>query len=301
MPREMSTRRFGIEMEGYFQNHPREIKIKGGHIKRDGSLTNAYWGNHSEKYGVEINSRPIKTLDIVGRIFGEMEEKGIWSVDDRAGTHIHVEIKDYTELDKIKLIRFCKGIENIMYTLVKDYRYSNSYCRKMENDWRKVFKETDLADLLKGAGNNQGLRIVREEFQKKKINNVYNSKYYWCHVYGSSRPTAEFRLFHAIENAEEAKNFVRLAVAIVDLCKVVTPEQLEYIIAMIYKDSKDTDDCIKKLYEAVGLDFERYGAKKRGEQAIEYLNGRLDGTIVKKKKKRAVVAGDTVDTFNSEF
>ncbi|MNS30719.1 putative amidoligase enzyme [compost metagenome] len=303
MPRELMNRRFGIEMEGYFSSNPREVKIKGARIKKDLSLTNPHWNTGRDKFGVEINSRPIKTIGIVDRIFNDMVSLGGWSVDERAGTHIHVEIADYTELDKLKLLRFCKGIENIMYTFVKNYRYSNNYCYRLDNSWRKVFKETgNLEETIQGARN--GLVHIQNVLRKKGIPTVYNPKYNWCNIYDSHHRTAEFRLFHAIENVEEAKNFVRLAIAIVDMVKVVSPEQLEFIIASIYSDSKTAQDCVDKLYEAVGLDQALYGLSMQGTEAYSELSAKMANrdTQGEKKKKGKLIAAyssSDVDIFAS--
>lgn len=281
-----TTRRFGIEMEGYVSTYPRDITISGATIKRDASLHNSRWlrSRGTNRYGVEVVTNPIKTLAVVERIVSKLGENG-WSGDEKAGTHVHIEIADYDQYDRIKLLRFCKGIERIMLMFAKDYRNGNRYCNTLPKQWSKVFKTKHTAklDALKGV---QPHFITFPVLRDMGLHDAVNSKYYWCNLYGTpTRPTVEFRLFHNVTSATEAVKFIKLTNAIVDIVKNSTIEQLEFLIMSLY-ESKTPLSIAKNLYYALGMNYDVEGLSLIGNLAVDYMRDKL----IKKHTKKVANA-----------
>jgi hypothetical protein len=277
-----TKRKFGIEMEGYIRRHPRNMRLPhGADVKRDASLRNNGWDNALlTEFGVEIVSKPTKDTSHVADIFSEMRRND-WHVDTAAGTHVHIDIADYTGFDKAKLLRFCKGIERIIFMFVKNYRNNNRYCKNLSNDWRKIFKPVN-----KKRRNLQDRWVI----DKAKINledvssgnlmsairnhglTVENSKYFWLNIYGSRHGTAEFRIFHAVENMEEIENFILMAHNIVELAKNSTPEQLEFIILSLYESENifRLRDNFLQLLNMTGREV-----PMKGGEARQYMEKKL--------------------------
>jgi hypothetical protein len=280
------SRRVGIEMEGYIENYPTRSEIRGVQIGKDGSLQNSEWEYDDEAYGVELKTDPITDLSELYATWNDMQSYG-WSTDDRAGTHIHVEIIDFTNLDKVKLLRFCKAIEPIMFSFVDEYRYDNNYCNDIHKDWRNIFRSKSRYCGI--DWNDVGRNITyyldqRFPYSRSNSNPLGNGKYQWLNVLGSRYHTAEFRLFHAVQDMDELIKQARMAEAIVSLVKNCTTEQLEFIIKELYR-TKDIDKTIGKFFEALNLDFI---LPVKCEEAMEKVNKILSKPRKKKKAKAAV-------------
>jgi hypothetical protein len=272
-----TTRKIGIEMEGYINNHPESVEIYGVRIGEDGSLNNYDWEYDDEPYGVELRTDPLRDLSELRRTWYDMEYYG-WHVDDRAGTHIHVDISDFSTYEMVKLLRFGKGIERIIFMFMQDYRYDNDYCVPIHKEWRKIFRPNsrykdivwdeiggkyDVSDYLAN-------RFYSQDY-RERAKAPWNGKYQWLNVLGSHYPTAEFRLFHAVEDVEELIQQARLAEAIVNFVKNTSLEQMEFVIKELYKQDS-VENLIAKFFEALGLDFE---LPVKCQSAKNYLAAKL--------------------------
>ena len=274
------ARKFGIEMEGYMNTNPRHIRIANATLKRDGSLANSHWDDDYSpffplsrtSFGVEVVSPPSRDLDVAKKIFADMQSHG-WSVDERAGTHVHIDISDFNGNDKAKLLRFCKGIERIIFMFVKGSRADNQYCRKLDNDWKNIFKSR------RSNGRHYkcpDLRNVAHDRLIDTINfsglSVSNVKYNWLNIFGSRFPTAEFRLFHAVESVEEVEGFILMAHNIVELVKNCSVEQLEFIILSLYS-SNNVQEIKKNFFEIINMSTNRM--RILGYEAEKYLRVKM--------------------------
>lgn len=273
------TRRIGIEMEGYIDTYPESAEIYGVRIGEDGSLENSDWDDEFEPYGVELRTDPFTDLNELYRTWKEMESYG-WNVDDRAGTHIHVEISDFTPYDMTKLLRFGKGIERIIFMFVQDYRYENDYCLPLHKAWRLMFrKNSKYKDIPWDQIRNKEYfsDYLVETFGREtrgyrsRGNAPWNGKYQWLNVLGTRYPTVEFRLFHAVEDVEELIKQARLAEAIVNFSKNTTLEQMEFVLKELYAQTS-VEDLTAKFFSALGLDFE---LPMVGSEAKAYLVDKL--------------------------
>jgi hypothetical protein len=276
---EKLSRTIGVEMEGYVTDNPsesgmiEEMTAYNCGVGHDESLANTYWDYEGEPCGVEVRTDPINDISILRPIIDTLKAYG-WNTTDSAGTHIHVDISDYTQKDMAKLIRFGKGIERIIFTLIEDYRYSNRYCVKIEKEWRKIFWAKSR--ISKELNWEQIERIGLEDYldQRELDDNLWNGKYQWLNVLGSRYSTAEFRLFHAVKDAEGVIKQAQLAYNIVELVKNSSVEQLEFIIKALY-EQPTAESAVAKFFEVLGMEpMEMIGAR-----AENYLKRKLEQTV----------------------
>ncbi len=300
------NRRFGIEMEGYVNRHPDHMGIRNAKVKRDASLRNSNWGFGMSEFGVEIAAEPSTDFTNVEEIFNRMKSAG-WHVDDSAGTHIHVEIADFSEQDKAKLLRFCKGIERIIFLFVKNYRNGNRFCKMLSDDWRKIFRPKERKLRRRNAS---GQIIYHTQLESRRYTGVRrdgllsalrregfsvdNSKYYWLNVYGSRYKTAEFRIFHAVESIDEIKFFITMAHNIVELVKHASVEQLEFIIMCLY-ESKDIHAIARNFFELLNME-DSFNIVFNGPKAYKYLDEKLK----KKQALREREASELIEKINRD-
>jgi hypothetical protein len=279
----ITNRKIGIEMEGYLDDYPKSIEIAGVSIGQDGSLENYEWEDDLEPYGVELRTKPMTDLFPLYETWKDMQHCG-WGTDDRAGTHIHVDISDFTGLDKVKLLRFGKGIEKIIFLFVEDYRIGNDYCCDISKGWRSIFRKNSK---VKGIDwnnapsdsyelqtylNNYARSIKGKDSHGYYRHAIWNGKYQWMNVLGSNYSTVEYRLFHAVGGVEELIGQAMMSLAIVNLVKNSTVEQLEFILKEIYSQETIGNIC-NKFFEALGM--EQYIEPYRNS-AYRYLENKLD-------------------------
>ncbi len=279
-------RKVGIEMEGYIENFPEDVDMVGVKIKQDGSLGNSDWDYEDEPYGVELCTEPMTDLSLLHEIWNDMVHHN-WSVNTSAGTHIHVDISDFSVLEKVKLLRFGKGIERIIFLFVDDYRNGNEYCIKLHKDWRKVFRgDNQFSDIDWNGIPDDEFEGVND-FLYEKFRNperyysdrdeiIWNGKYQWMNIFGSRYPTVEYRLYQAVENIEVLIKQARMSEAIVNLVKNHSLAQLEYIIRELYKQ-ETVESVVEMFFETLGLDFK---LEVYGERAKKYLEEKLSKNTV---------------------
>lgn len=245
------NRTVGIEMEGYIFEFPPRVIIPHADIGTDQSLRNYIWSHNSGGYGVEIRTNPLNDTDMIALAFAKMQKIG-WYVDECAGTHIHVDISDFTECQKALLLRLGKGIERIIFMFVESYRYHSEYCIPIARDWRKIFwsngkfsqMDWDRAEYL---GLPDYFQQTNPPFE------IWNSKYQWMNIFESKYPTCEFRLFHAAKSASEVTNQALLAYNIVEMVKNSTIEQVEFMVKTLYSFST-VEETIEAFFQMLVLE-----------------------------------------------
>ncbi|RPK19975.1 amidoligase family protein [Paenibacillus xylanexedens] len=282
MNNELAVRRkVGIEMEGYIENYPEDVELVGVKIKQDGSLDNCDWDYLNEPFGVELCTEPMTDISLLREVWKDMKHNN-WTVDDRAGTHIHVDVSDFSVEEKVKLLRFGKGIERIIFLFVDDYRNNNEYCYPLHKEWRKVFRgDNKYADIDWNSITDDEFEGVNEYLYQRFRNPdryysdreqvIWNGKYQWMNIFGSRYPTVEYRLYQAVEDVEVLIQQALMSEAIVNLVKNHSLAQLEYIIRELYKQ-ETVDATVEMFFETLGLDFK---LEVRGERAQKYLAGKL--------------------------
>jgi hypothetical protein len=303
-----TNRKFGVEMEGYVNSSPRNLYIRNANIKRDGSLRNSDWDSYHSDYGVEITTEPITNFSTLEQIFLEMQSKG-WHVDENAGTHIHIDISDFSEFEKGKLLSFAKGIEKIIFMFVKEYRNGNEYCKKLQDEWRNIFKPREVTVRTRDSRGRLTYQKKYEEaldlegllkrrsslldvLWQNGFSNCSNNKYYWLNIYRSRYGTAEFRIFHAIENIDELKAFVWMAHNIVEIAKHSSVAQLEFIILSLYEAT--SIDALRQNFQSL-LGIDDYTLAMPGNSAKRHMmekvsENRLKQENIEKRLARLMLA-----------
>jgi hypothetical protein len=257
------NRTVGIEVEGYTRDYRNMSNngVRHSQLKRDGSLTG---DNGYSVRGIEVVTNPINNLDMFDEVFDDIT-KYQWNIGrGTAGTHIHVDSNDFLLEDKIKMAIFMQMIEKAMFLLVKKYRYTrfgnrNQYCQPIVGNWKRLIRDLDThcADFnwrqQKKIGNvSYHLSILG---RRNRVDIPLTTRYHFVNIWCSSHDTIEFRIFHAIRTAKDAKMFALLAYNLVEMVKHSTLEQLEFIANGIVNDSTNAQDMVNKLCQAVGLEF----------------------------------------------
>jgi hypothetical protein len=257
-------RTIGVEVEGYTGMYRvmTNNRVRHSQMKFDGSL-----GNSRTSQGIEVVTQPITKLDLLDEVFEDIT-KYQWSIGrGKAGTHVHVDATDYNVLDRIKMAIFMNAIEKAMFLMVKKTRYSrgygnrNTYCRPISTGWREVLKMLQdrypSYDITKytNIGNLQYDIISKERLQYSPLRLPNTIRYQYVNIWSSSHNTIEFRIFHAIRSAKDAKLFSLIAYHLVELVKYSTLEHLDYLADVIVNKSTSAEDMIVKFSEAIGLPF----------------------------------------------
>jgi len=292
------NRQIGIEMEGYTETNPKNFSIPNVYNDYDGSLRNGDWADDSDdddddgfcyscdeyscdctwrerssSFGVELTlCEPIRDLnDLVG-IWSKMQEVG-WHTGEEAGTHVHVDISDFTMEEKAKLLRFGKGIERIIFMFVRNYRLGNSYCRSLDEAWRRVFHRSSRFSTVDWEqANNDPYNDLPYWFGQNGFPRANNSKYHWMNVFGSSYPTVEFRLFNCVENLEQIQTFALMAYKIVEYVKNTDIGDINSAIRRMYR-ATTPEQAADRFCQTIGLGFT---PPLIGEDAIANMYDRLN-------------------------
>lgn len=308
------NRTVGVEMEGYIDTNPHNASIPMVDKKEDGSLRNSYWDDEDEDdeeydddgcyceycrpsrdsyddYGVELATECLTDLSDLYTIYAAMEKYG-WHVDEQAGTHVHVDISDFSQEEKAKLLRFGKGIENIIYLFVQDSRYNNDYAEMLDEKWRKIFRksgpyatvdwervntEVDARNTGRGARNYYG--SLPNWLSRNGFPYPNTDKYQWMNVYSTNYPTVEFRIFNAIESADQVVTFALMAHNIVELVKNSTIKQLNFLIRRMYEVATP-EEAAERFCQAINLGFV---PPMLGQGAYRKLAEKLAGNVAEEE------------------
>jgi hypothetical protein len=270
------NRTIGIEIEGYTRDYPKMESegVRHSQLKRDASLSNSY-GYHVNRakgvsVGMEVVSVPFMKLDMMDDIFEDIQNAS-WHIGrNKAGTHIHVDARDYSMTDKIKMAIFMQKLEEVMFLMVKPYRYysrggngneRNRYCTSIDKNWEGLiqrYEELDIDpnrheyvnDLIYDMAETHRRRHGRAHPSRFPSHNRYN----FVNVFNTGLSTIEFRLFHAIRTPKDGKQFALLAYHIIETVKHSTLEQLNFIADSINACST-ADEMVRKFTQSIGLDI----------------------------------------------
>lgn len=261
-------RTIGIEVEGYTKNYPKLSKgVRHASLKYDASLRNSYgWGvlrDEGRSVGMEVVSVPLSKLDMLDEMFEDIQATR-WNIGrGSAGTHVHVDIRDYKLFDQIKMAIFMQKLEDVMFLMVKPNRHTkqgirNRYCRPLDGSWTKFLERVNNLgiDISRHSDIGSLMYAVTLEERRKGINNFYfpsTTRYNFANVFNTNKGTIEFRLFHAIRTSKDAKIFGLLAYHIIETVKHSTLEQLDFIADSINK-LRSAEEMLEKFTTSIGLE-----------------------------------------------
>jgi hypothetical protein len=257
-------RTIGVEVEGYTGMYRSMVNngVRHSSTKYDGSL-----GQSRASQGIEVVTKPIKQLDLLDEVFEDIT-KYQWNVGrGKAGTHVHVDARDYNVLDRIKMAVFMNLIEKAMFLMVKKSRWSrnsygrNTYCRPVSGGWKDLLNKlnTDYPEFdITKYGNIGPLQydiINKRNLNYNRLITPNTIRYQFVNIWSSSHNTIEFRIFHAIRSAKDAKLFSLMAYHLVEIVKHSTLEHLEYLADEIMNQSTSAENMLERFSQAIGLDF----------------------------------------------
>lgn len=264
------SRTVGIEMEGEYDGGSfsaiESVMPAGTVCKYDGSL---------DDDGMEVNSPIMNDLSALYDILKVMYDNG-WDYTGKAGTHIHVDTSDYSDEDILRLLWFGEQVQDIMWSLIMDYRFGNSWCPKVEG-----FKGIPTANF---ARLDFPPRAGVKWWERTRVSNLYKRWWDVYYSYSNHKPsmtvgwlvpkehykTVEMRLFGWIEEADEAIAYCHLAHNLVELVKASTFEHLQFILNNIFS-AENAIQAAERFTEALGLP----AFPMRGRDAESKVNKKL--------------------------
>lgn len=228
-------------------------------------------------------------------------------VDNRCGFHVHIgnENEFRRKTFHINIIRLCAIIEDQLFKILPPSRSPQLYhCHSIKR-WQGINREN--YSIYMGAyifGEKEwwnapttiGTNIMNPyfDFNKYKITQSKNrgseldpwhdGRYKWLNLYhcfaNSGYGTVEFRLFPGTTNAQKAKNFILLSMAIVkfanDNPRGITPNiTLEDIIRWSFKGSTE---IVTRLIDFINERKRRFG------RVITYPDAVLNFSLTNKKQ-----------------
>lgn len=257
----MLNRMVGIEMEGESERYRDGLNDdlpSGWEAKEDGSL--------DEYEGVEITTPPMLNLSEVYCGWEIMQDAGFRFTSD-AGTHVHVDMTGMTALDVVKIMYFTAKVENVLFALVDDYRYHNTYCGLHKGKgWEQVLDHLsygDVPNLLAGNHRNAN-QVALELIGRRNLQFGDNPKadaplrdyllpYSWIRI---KTNTLEYRLFNCVGNddtgGDMAIAFGLLAHNITEMCKNASVEQVKFIVNEIMS-AGNVMQAVERLCQSVNL------------------------------------------------
>lgn len=262
-------RTVGMEFEGY-SKMARQLERDGvpmSQVKHDASLRNSYYNvQYNKPVGLEIVTEPFMSLDTLDTVFDSITSYGWNTGRGTAGTHVHVGASDFSALDRVKAAIFLGKIEDVLFRLVKPYRFSrtsqgtrNRYCRSINQG-----SFIRLLEFASRMNVDPSRFIMFHEFHHTLQVNAYEKRipmpavetdrYHSVNIFATRSGTIEFRLFHAVRSSVEAKKFGLIAYHLVETIKNSALPQLDYIAEKILS-AETAEESVKLLSEGIGLNF----------------------------------------------
>lgn len=128
-------------------------------------------GDHPDgSCGREIVTAPMAGKHVVECMtaLGEALKRAGASADDRCGLHVHVDAKDLTWSDMMRLLRVYSHVEPLLYLIAGHKRVENTYCRPCGKRYSAALASDDQKDAI--------LRVAYERSHGSGRSHVRNCK-----------------------------------------------------------------------------------------------------------------------------
>lgn len=121
-------RTIGVELEMLVPDDMNgdDIPTMWGGTKEDGSL-DPQWG----EYGVEFASIPVSGSAISEMLTAACTAFSDARADGSCGMHVHIDVRDLTDSQRLNIIKWWQHTEDIWFALVKPERDGNTYCKRI--------------------------------------------------------------------------------------------------------------------------------------------------------------------------
>jgi|694.fasta_scaffold96059_3 hypothetical protein len=254
--RELSTRKFGVELEvsnnfskkqiGEFlqlyelrnkipsRSKPRSVRVTSGPKGWAQTKKNTYWHvkydstcgpkGKGHDNGWEIASyiaSGLHDLTHISRLAGFLNANGV-ETNTNCGLHIHVEVKDFTRKDISNLLARWMKVENLLIDLCDKSRKKNQYCKSIYSRFSLIKKSCCLPDFFE-------LNLLWDLLQPTSLGIHDNAdKKYTLNTVGFksfelnpnfARPTVELRLPECVLDEVHIKNWTALILNFVQVTK----------------------------------------------------------------------------------
>lgn len=240
-----TVRKFGVEIEGYTDEHVDEIYVNGVYwdADSDGSLDQDDKG----MYGREVKSPPINDLSQIEEAYRVLKgDYGWWpngyGDDSRtdAGLHVHVDAEDLNPVDAYKLLALMTMVEPILYSITNESRFNNIYCCNL-------IRYSDSVNSILSLGERNGASRCDYLFA------AYARPGLNFHALGRHN-TVEFRYFYPQTEAEKVMQYVEIVTRLVDFVHFAEVDQI-FLLVKALLVAEDFDAACAVLQDSLEIPF----------------------------------------------
>ncbi len=183
-------------------------------VVEDGSLPNS---------GFEVNTSPAngdRLLGIIEDLCNALKEDGA-EVGTTCGYHVHVDARDFTHADVLRLIQIYARVEEGLFSVVAKSRRDNQYCCKCGSDYLdRVESGSSVTDKAEKAAYGKNSTDVEE----RRKNKYDIARYAALNLHSwFFRGTIECRMHSGTTKAGNVKAWAQLWIAILDYAKTPCP------------------------------------------------------------------------------
>lgn len=227
MPNTNYERHFGIELEFNAGTHycaTAHSKLCANGFE-DLYCCNGYGHSSGQRWeiktdssaGLEIASKKLKANqeglnELYNRvsIINKTRVQNGWTITDKCGFHVHVDISDLNPLQVRNLIKLCLAFEPVILGLQPKSRDGNTYARRIANNQNGAGKYWDRLAMK---------RLTESEF-KRCIEKVSENRYQGVNFnYYLLRQSVEFRYGAGTLHPDKVRSWVLFLLAIVEKAK----------------------------------------------------------------------------------
>jgi hypothetical protein len=142
------------------------------------------WSIEPEHCGLEYVSPLLQGdagLDCIKKLYNDIKPK----VNDYCGLHVHIDVRDLTDNQRLMLIKAFKSSKKLFYDKVDSSRHTNTYCRR------------DIPD------------VCSDDTYTTYMRRVTNDRYCWVNLCSIRKHgSIEIRLHHATDNPQVVIDWV---------------------------------------------------------------------------------------------
>lgn len=193
---------------------------------------------HDGTCSFEINTSPARGQAFVDQIndICEALKKGGATVKDNCGLHLHIDVRDYTADDLVKMVGLWLKVENSMFERVHQARKDNHFCEPWGSDYGDELRHFDLTkntaiNLLYLGSALYGGEVDDYVFTEKDGGERYRAMNFHSYFY---MKTLENRMHEGTLSANKIIKWAKLNSKLVDFAKKKSVKEIAAL-------PKDTD------------------------------------------------------------
>ena len=215
-----SNRRFGVELEFTYPNNEELYHIIYDNTNEpviytgwQHSIDNNEWICKTDSTcGYEIASKVLQGIEGIyslGKVIKVLFDNDV-KYDESCGLHVHINISDFNQNQFDILCAWWIKAEHCILSMLPSHRRNNPYCLALNNN---------VYIINMNENGNYNMRQLRQSLFERR--STLNTRLFNNNQSESSR--VEFRLAEMSLDIEYIKNWCRLLIWFVDICKVMPP------------------------------------------------------------------------------